>query len=38
MSATYDRNTKYVTITDPAHGDVLVQKCHSIAEARRIAR
>lgn len=38
MTARYDRKTHYVTITDPCYGDVLVQRCRSIAEARRIAR
>ena len=37
MTARYDRTTHYVTITDDI-GDVLVQRCRSIAEARKIAR
>lgn len=38
MTARYDRTTHYVTITDDRIGDILVQRCRSIAEARKIAR
>jgi hypothetical protein len=38
MSAAYDRKTKYVTIKDASGQIELMQKCRSIAEARKIAR
>lgn len=38
MTARYDRTAHYVTITDDRIGDILVQRCRSIAEARKIAR